>query len=348
MMYASPILAKSLNEALVPPPGLAFCKEPVPMDIPDVRERFEKEMLLSLWDRPQVFLWLKRAQRYFPYISQQLRDNNMPEDLKFLAIAESALRPHAGSPKGAIGFWQMLPETARNYGLTVDNRVDQRRELQASTRAAIDYLKDLHGQFSSWTLAVAAYNMGEQGLEAEILEQDVKDYYKLYLPLETQRFVFRILSAKIIFSDPVAHGFDLQPDDLYDPLIFETVEVTCFQEVPIRVLAQAAETYFKVIKDLNPQLRGHYVQEGRHTINVPKGGAKGYHERFESLLATYSKARHDRVYTVRSGDSLSSIANKFDVPLPSIIIWNRIDMKKPIQPGDRLILHPRQLQDVKP
>ncbi len=340
--------AKSLKEALVPPDNLEFCGEPVPIDIQDARERFEKEMLLSLWDRPQVFLWLKRSQRYLTYISRQLSDNQMPDDLKYLAIAESALRPHAGSSRGAVGFWQMLPETARNYGLAVDSNIDQRRELQASTQAAIDYLKDLHDRFASWTLAAAAYNMGEEGLTAEILEQDVKDFYKLYLPLETQRFIFRILAVKLIVSYPSAYGFELQDEDLYNPLDFETVTVDCFQELPIRLLAQAADTYFKAIKDLNPHLRGHYIQEGHHKINVPKGSSNGFHERFDALVKSYSQLRHERVYIVRSGDSLSRIADRFNVPLPAIIIWNRIDINKPLHPGDRLIIYPRQLRDVQP
>ena len=143
-----------------PPKGLTLCGETVPFDLDDVRERFEKEMLLTLWDRPQVLLWLKRTTRYLPFISQALHQSGMPDDIKYLAIVESALRPHAGSPKGAMGFWQLMPGTARNYGLTVDEFIDHRRDLILSTPAALDYLKALHAKFSSWTLALAAYNMG--------------------------------------------------------------------------------------------------------------------------------------------------------------------------------------------
>lgn len=343
-MAHGPALIKSIQL----PQSLGFCQEPVPIQLDHVRERYEKEMLLTLWDRPQVLLWLKRSQRYLPIIAQQLKAAQMPEDLKYVAIVESALRPHAGSAKGAIGFWQLLPETARNHGLRVDQFVDQRRELRASTQAALSYLKALHDKFSSWTLAVAAYNMGEEGLAAEILEQNTRDYYKLYLSLETQRFVFRVLAVKLIISEPGAFGFELRPEDYYKPLAFDTVTVDSFQEVPLRLVAEAAGTYFKNIKDLNPHLRGHYLQAGHHQLYLPQGSAKGFAERFQALVAQYTNERQHRIYVVKSGDSLSTIADKFDVPLAAIMIWNRIDIHQTIHPGDRLVIYPRQLRQIKP
>ena len=133
------MIVPRLEESLRLMQSLDFCGEPVPLDDPDVRERMEKEMLLSLWDRDQAVLWLKRSTRYLPYIEKMLAKAGLPDDLKYIAIAESALRPHVGSPKGAIGFWQFLPETGRRYGLTVNDDVDQRRNLHFSTRAATKY-----------------------------------------------------------------------------------------------------------------------------------------------------------------------------------------------------------------
>ncbi|NIM98832.1 MAG: transglycosylase SLT domain-containing protein, partial [candidate division Zixibacteria bacterium] len=124
--------------------------------------------------------------------------------------------------------------------------------LFASTRAAIRYFQSLYGSFESWTLAAAAYNLGEEGIMAEILEQRTDNYYHLYLPLETQRFLFRIVSAKLILSDPEIYGFKLSEEDYYPPLEFDRVQVNCSQETPIRIVAEAAKTHFKVIKDLNP------------------------------------------------------------------------------------------------
>ena len=318
----------------------AFCGETVPMDNREVKERFEKEFLLSLWNRPQVVLWLKRSKRYLPYIEKMLKENGLPDDLKYVAVAESALRPHAGSKKGAMGFWQFMRQTGRKHGLTINSRIDERRNLFASTGAAIRYFKDLHEEFGSWTLAAAAYNMGEKGLMSEILEQQIDDYYQLYLPLETQRFLFRILSIKIILSEPERFGFKLQKDDYYRPLAFDKVRVKSVGEVPIRIVAEAAKTHFKVIKDLNPEIRGHYLASGTHEIHVPKGASTGFQKRLKLLVKRSSLGQNERIYVVRKGDNLSSIAEKFNIPLAALIIWNRIDLKHPIHPGDRIIVHP--------
>jgi membrane-bound lytic murein transglycosylase D len=329
------------------PDQLTLCGEAVPMDLAQVRERFEKEMLLSLWDRPQVVLWLKRAPRYFPYIEEKLEALKLPDDLKYLAVAESALRPHAGSPKGAMGFWQLMPHTARNHGLEVDTYVDERRNLYLATPAALTYLQTLYDKFDSWTMALAAYNMGEEGLAAEVLAQDTKNYYQLYLPLETQRFVFRVLSIKLILSRPETYGFEIDAGQQYKPQVFDSAEVDLFEEIPIQLIAKASHTHFKTIKDLNPHLRGHYVRSGRLRVNLPAGSAKGFESRLKKLVDQHSSSLQQRIYVVQNGDSLSTIADKFDVPLAAILIWNRIGTKHLIHPGDRIILYPRRLRDVK-
>jgi membrane-bound lytic murein transglycosylase D len=337
----------TLRAALAPEGPQAFCGEKVPLEQQEVKERFEKEMLLSLWDRPQVFLWLKRSRRFFPLIEKQLSDQGMPKDLKYLTIVESALLPHAGSDKGAMGFWQLLPETARRYGLTVDEYVDERRNIDFATRAALDYLKSLYEKLGSWTLAAAAYNMGEEGLVAEMLEQGIRDYYRLYLPLETQRFILRIVSAKLIMTHPDRYGFHLDAKDYYPALDCDEIQIDSFQEAPLRLVAQAAGTSFKVIKDLNPELRGHYLAPGSRRLRIPKGAAAGFLERYQPLLAKDLKDREERMYVVRQGDHLSGIAGKFDVPLAALLIWNRLDIHAAIHPGDRLVIYPAQLPGSK-
>ncbi len=321
--------------------NLEFCGEPVPLHEQDVRERLEKELLLSVWDRPQVILWLKRYPRYMPHIEAVLKENGLPDDFKYMAIIESALRPHAGSRKGAIGFWQFMTDTARRYGLRVDRRIDERRNLFASTRAASAYIKDLYGLADSWTLAAAAYNMGEEGLKAEMMVQGVLDFYHLYLPLETQRFVFRILSAKLILTQPEHYGFFLNKEDAYPSLRFHPNDIECFDDVPIRVIADAAKTRFKVIKDMNPEIRGHFLVSGSHTIHIPQDAMEGFEARLAEGIAAYAKNQSERIYVIKEGDNLSSIAQKFEVPLPALLIWNSIDFKEPIHPGDLLIIHPR-------
>jgi hypothetical protein len=337
-----PFSVPSLVSSLKNLDSLEFCGELVPREVPGVRERLEKELLLTIWDRPQVILWLKRSRRYFPQLEKMLKENKMPDDLKYIAIVESALRPHAGSGKGAVGFWQFMVDTGRKYGLVINDRTDERRNFFASTRAAIRYFNDLHKLLGTWTLAAAAFNMGEEGLQAEIMVQETRDYYRLYLSLETQRFIFRILSAKLIFADPVKFGFSLTDEDYYSALSYDQINIDCFQEIPIQIVAQAAETDFKVIKDLNPELRGHYFVAGNHNIFIPKGVSENFHARYKHLVKAYLSKRKERVYIVKKGDNLSSIAAQFDIPLAALIIWNRLELNHIIYPEDRLVIYPKR------
>ena len=316
-----------------------FCNEPVPLDNQEIRERLEKELLLTLWDRPQVILWIKRSNRYLRHIETMLKENHMPDDLKYVAIVESALRPHVGSPKGAIGFWQFMKGTGRKYGLIIDKEIDQRRNVFASTLAAVRYFKELYAIFGSWTLSAAAYNMGEEGLKSEILAQNIAKYYHLYLPLETQRYIFRVISAKLILTDPKTYGFRFTDKDLYPPLRFERIKLECSQKTPIVIVARAAKTTFKVIKDLNPEIRGHHISEGSHLILIPEDGANGFHTRYKKLLSHWIEENKRHIYVVKKGDSLYSIAEQFDVPLPALAIWNHLSLTSHIYPGDELVVY---------
>ncbi len=338
-----PSLINSLRETT----AVEFCGENAPLEVQEIKERLEKELLLSLWHRSQVILYLKRSRRYLPYIEEMLRNNGMPDDLKYVAIAESALRPHVHSRKGAVGFWQFMKYTGQKYGLTIDGRIDERRNIFASTQAAIKYFQDLHDTFGSWTLAAAAYNMGEEGLMSEILEQGNNDYYQLYLPLETQRYLFRIIAIKMILQDPGKYGFQLSEEDYYPPFEFEQVSIGCFKETPIRLIAQAAKTSFKVIKDLNPEIRGHYLSEGNHLLLIPRQGSEDFQSRYQDLLAHWSSNHTEQTYIVKEGDHLTAIAERFGVPLPSLIIWNRLNPRSPIHPGDRLIIYPKEPAVIK-
>jgi len=333
-----PSLLSSIKLATAP----QFCGEEVPIGEQQVKERFEKELLLSLWNRPQVILWLKRSKRYLPHIEEMLKNEGMPDDLKYVAIAESALRPHAQSRKGAVGFWQFISYTGQKYGLVINGRIDERRNIFPSTRAALKYLGDLHEIFGSWTLAAAAYNMGEEGLMAEILEQGTNDYYNLHLPLETQRYILRILSIKYILKDPARYGFNLLEEDYYPPLDFDQVSVECTEETPVRIVAKAAKTTFKAIKELNPEIRGHYLAEGSYTLLIPKDESRDFQARYKSLIRQWSSNQQEQIYFVKEGDSLTAIAERFGVPLASLIIWNRLNPKATIHPGDRLTIYPQK------
>jgi hypothetical protein len=323
---------------------LDFCGEPVELDNPEVRERLEKELLLTLWDRAQIVLWIKRSNRFFPIIEKMLQEHNLPQDLKYIAIIESALRPHAGSRKGAIGFWQFMKATGLKYGLAINSDKDERRNIFRSTEAAIAYFKDLHELFGSWTLSAAAYNMGEHGLQSQILAQKSDNYYHLYLSLETQRYIMRAIAAKIILSTPGAYGFQFTAADLYPPLQYDRIRLECFQETPLAIVAQAADTYFKMVKDLNPEIRGHYLSAGSHWLLIPPGTAGAFEPRFKVLVDQWLAEKRERVYVVKAGDNLSSIAERFKVPLPALMIWNRLGKKKHIHPGDRLVIYSDKIE----
>jgi membrane-bound lytic murein transglycosylase D len=317
---------------------LNFCGEKVPLDTGDVRERFDREMLLSLWREPQVILWIKRMSRYMPAIAAVFHKYGLPEDLKYLAVIESDLMPHEGSPKGAMGYWQFMEGTAEKYGLRVDDQFDDRRNLYKSTEAAAKYLLFLHQTFNSWTLSAAAYNMGEEGLKAAMLEQKTDDFYRLYLPLETQRYILRAITVKIILANPAAFGFHLLPSDLYPPIDYETVAFNLTEDTAVQLIAESAGTDFKVIKDLNPEIRGYYLPSGTNEIAVPKGAGKRFNAYLAELVEKSKISLGKRMYEVTKGDSLSSIAERFNVPLPALLIWNRLNLSGPIHPGDKIII----------
>jgi membrane-bound lytic murein transglycosylase D len=277
-------IGQELVNALKIDKPLTFCNEIVPLNDIEIKERLERELLYAMEHQGEIISWLKRANRFFPHIEKVLGKKSLPDDLKYITIAESALRPLATSNKGAVGYWQFIEPTGARYGMEIDAYIDERRNFYSSTDAALAYLKDLYVLFGSWTLATAAYNMGEKGLKAEMLMQRVNNYYQLYLSQETQRYVFRILAAKIIMSNPKKFGYNLTREDLYQPLEFDEVEISSNHPVPIHVVALAANTYFKVIKDINPHIKGYYIPAGRRKILVPHGAAKRFTERYNEIL----------------------------------------------------------------
>lgn len=328
----------SLESAIRISAPIFFCGENVPLDRPGIRERLEKEMLLMLWDRAQVILWLKRTGRYFPYIEAALAKAGLPDDLKYVAVIESALKPHAGSNRGARGVWQFIPTTGRNYGLKIDRYVDERRNYHLATNAAIKYFQELHGEFNSWALACAAYNMGEVGLAKRIKQQEVHDYYKLDLPTETERYVLRAVVAKMLLSDPARYGFKLRSSDYYKPRKMDPVRLKTRHSAPVLIVAKAAGTYYKAIKDLNPQLLSDVIPAGEHTVFLPAGASKGFAKRYLPLITEYRKTHKGKTYTVRSGDTLTAIARKNSMPLWKLLKYNNLHNRSVIRPGQKLVI----------
>jgi membrane-bound lytic murein transglycosylase D len=239
-----------------------------------------------VWSRAQTTMWLKRAHRYFPEIELKLRARRLPLDLKYVVLAESDLRPRARSGVGALGPWQFMGPTAHRFQLRGDKAVDERLAFGAATDAALSYLEQLHRLFHNWALALAAYNAGEGRVQKAIAAQGVTNFYHLSLPEETERYIFRILAAKIIVEDPERYGFAIPGDQLYPPLTCDEVQVTLAQPVPVRRLAEASGTYYKAIKTLNPWIKGDSLAAGTFRLKIPAGSAP----RFQAAMRSWESA----------------------------------------------------------
>lgn len=328
----------SLVDAVRFPDDITLCDVSVPLENQDVRERLEKEMLLALWDRAQVILWLKRSSKYFPHMEKIIRKMNVPSDIKYVAVVESALRPGVRSHRGAVGFWQFLRRTGKHYGLRIDARIDERRNLFRSTEAACDFLNNLHDRFDSWLLAMAAYNMGGYSLSKKIERQKTDDFFSLYLPSETQQYIFKIIVAKLIMENPAKYGFELKKSDYYELFSFDRVNITSSRQIPVTLVSEAAGIPFKQVKDMNPEIRGHYLSKGENSVLIPDGRAEGFKAGFASLYGEWAKNCSGRVHLVKRGENLSLIAKKYQLSLTALLRMNDLSRRSIIHPGDRLII----------
>ena len=321
-------------------PGfLTLCGEPVPLNEPLIWERLDREFTISVWDRAQVFMWIKRAGRYFPHIEKKLAEAQMPDDLKYLALAESALIGYIRSSAGAKGYWQFMTRTARQNGLRKDRMVDERLNFERSTEAALKYLSRLKEIFGSWTLAMAAYNCGDTRLKREIKLQRVTDYYRLNLPIETERYIFRIAAIKVIMEHPERYGFRTAPERIYKPLVYDTVQMKSRARIHMADVAQALNTDFKTIKELNPQILGYYLPTGQFILNVPSGTGDQLKAVMEKLTPSNARYRAGPYYVVRSGDTLHNISRKTGVPVSRLRDINGIRGSL-IKVGQKLRLRP--------
>ncbi len=250
------------NYAIKLPETLTFAGEEVPLSDFEVKERLDRELLVNTYWHSNTLQNLKLAHRYFPVIEPVLKANGIPDDFKYIALAESGLR-NVVSPAGAEGIWQFLAETARHYGLTVNGEVDERYDVEKATEAATKYFRDAYALFNNWTLAAASYNAGMGGITNSLDYQQVDSYYNLYLNNETSRYIFRILAFKVIYENTERYGFLLDEEDLYAPLSYRTVTV----ESSISNLAAFAaeqQTNYKMLKVYNPWLR-------KSTLTVKQG-----------------------------------------------------------------------------
>jgi soluble lytic murein transglycosylase-like protein len=264
--YTRPLLA-----AYKLPQEVSLCGEKFPLEDRNVWENLDREFLLTLDSEAQILLWMKRARRYFPHIEKRLKEMGLPDDLKYLAVTESSLRPNAISPTGASGIWQFIPPTGEKYGMKKNKALDERFDFFKATEGSLAYLKCLYEEFESWTLSMAAYNAGENRIQKEIELQKTKNYFYLDLPVETERYVYKIAVAKIILSNPEKFGFHLEANDFYDPLQVERVEIELPQPLPILDVARAIGFSYKEVKELNLHFSEETIPVGIHVLNLPPG-----------------------------------------------------------------------------
>jgi membrane-bound lytic murein transglycosylase D len=282
-------------------------------------------------------LWLGRSGKYIRMMKNILKEEGLPEDIAFLPLIESGFNTRAYSRRSAAGPWQFIAGTAKRYGLKVNWWVDERRDPVKSTRAAARYLIDLHKMFDSWSLALAAYNAGENKIKRALRKTRHSDYWGLlrtrYIKRETKNYVPKFIAARLIAVNPEQHGFD---DVRYE-------EEFVYDEVPIRtpltldVIAKCAGTTIKTVKELNPELRRWSTPPVRkYTLRVPRGSR----EKFLERLAAIPKEKRFtfRKYKVRKGDTVSEISQKMGVPIRAIINYNKLGRRALIRKGQILVL----------
>ncbi len=249
------------------PEEIEFAGEKVPLDTFYVREAWERDFIVLLDTDYQSLLYLKRSGQYFPFIEEKLKEAGLPDDLKYIAVAESGLRNTVVSHAGAAGVWQFMPATARQYGLRVDEYVDERLHFEKSTEAAIRYLTYLHGIFENWTLSSAAYNAGENRILGHLNNQGVTSYYDTYMNDETARYVFRIMSIKQVMQNADDYGLVLTNADMFSFPKQKTVNAEEISD--LSVWAREQGTNLRMIKELNPWIIGSSLPLGNWELKVP-------------------------------------------------------------------------------
>ncbi len=271
------LLSRNMAYQISLPDTLSFANENVPIKFFDVREGLDRELQLNTYWHSQTLLLLKRANRYFPVIEPILKEEGVPDDFKYLAVAESALANEI-SPAKAVGYWQILEKTGKELGLEINKDVDERYNIEKSTRAACNYLLKSYAKYGNWTLAAASYNYGSNGIDKQIDRQNNQSYYNLVLGEETGRYLYRIIAFKVIFQNPKKYGFILDKNDLYPPLKhYDVIVDTTINN--IARFAEHFETNYKMLKTLNPWLRSNMlpnINKKKYTIHIPE---KGFREK---------------------------------------------------------------------
>jgi LysM repeat protein len=338
------------------PKDINFCGEQIPIKDFTVYEALERELLVNTYWQSQTVLLHKRASRWFPIIEPILKQNGVPDDMKYIALAESGLT-NAVSPQKATGFWQIMKATGDHYGLEMSDEVDERYNVEKATQAACEVLLDAYKRYGNWTMAAASYNLGMGGIDKAIAKQKTDSYYSLFLNEETARYVYRIVALKEIISRPKAYGYHLRKQDLYPPIPVKKITVDSSIS-DLTSFAIANGTTYKILKTLNPWLLGSKLTNTtgkKYTIQLPAQGAALYGLEDDVLppnsmtvtdtskyvtaaeIAADSASR-SVIYTVAQGDSWQSISEKFGITKEYILEFNKRDESKEPVAGEEIAI----------
>jgi len=259
------------------PEKTEFAGEPVPLDLYYVREAFEREIVANTFMHSSTIMMFKRANRWLPVIEPILKKNGIPDDFKFLAIAESNLL-NSISPAGAEGYWQFIKPTGLKYGLEINEKIDERYNMEKATQAACDFFRDAYQRFGSWTLVAASYNRGLDGLQKALDNQKVKNYYDLYLNDETSRYIFRIMAIREVYDHPVRYGFYLRETDFYPEIPARLVTIdSSISDLP--AFARTLSVNYRILRELNPWIKNYSLPNKTrksYTFRIPKDGALSF------------------------------------------------------------------------
>ena len=259
--------------ALKIPDTVDFAGEKIPLTSPDLRERMDRELLVNTYWQSNTLLLIKRANKFFPKIEEILKNEEIPDDFKYLSLIESGLQ-NVTSPSGAKGFWQIMRNTGLEMGLEINSNVDERYNLSLSTKTACKYIKKAKNKFGTWTLAAASYNRGISGIQKNLNFQEVDNYFDLRLGSESSRYIFRILAIKEIIENPVKYGFIFDEIDLYNEIPVRNISV----DTPIVSLSKFAKQFkinYKILKIHNSWLRQNHLNNRsrkKYNIEIPLEG----------------------------------------------------------------------------
>lgn len=342
------------------PANLDFCGEKIPSNNLEIRDDLEKEFFSSAYWKANSLVLFRKAQKWFPYIEPILAKEGVPDDFKYVAVIESHLS-NITSPAGASGFWQLLPGSARNYGLEVNSVVDERYDVEKATLAACRHFKDAYAVFGNWTLSAAAYNRGIGGIQAALKRQKTNNYFDLLLNRETGSFVYRILAYKTLFSSPEHFGIKKKKWSYFAKIPMKVLKVDS-AVFDLRVLAQKAGTDLTVLRAFNPWLlQNHLPNSDRkvYEIRIPKNLNTDYSSYIADLHAgtSYQLSRQERVlldevsvkdtgavttanvvaepktlqHVVSGEESLKDLAAKYHVKEEDILQWNKLTDPKSVK-----------------